>query len=595
MKKKILAMVLSMAMLLTAVPMATVSANTAVVPFSMGDVNGDGIVTVQDALQILRYLVGLSSVLNGNQSFPQGVTGTIENALRAARIFDLRAERPTVQDALQILRYLVGLSNFIDGSASRPRVYCDDCRSFECSCNQETIYVDVFVANEMELRGAVVNAGTTPTAIHLTADIGLFSNLEIPNNSNIKLTSDGTPYSLSATRNMDVIDVGRATLVLEHITITRAEGTSGGGLMLDNSTVIINSGRISGNTDMGINAARSSGGSISIVSSSTVVMNGGEVVDNNGGGIRTYDFTMHGGKIANNNGDGVYTITLTMYGGEITENRGMGVYVWMGGGFGGGTLGGASPSEVFIHGGKISDNGGSGVSIQRGIFVMNGGTISGNNRGGVNFSSVMDSRNRDTFTMNGGEIINNTSTGEGGGIRFISGSLDYRVNVTINGGKISGNTANEGGGVFVGRGVQLIMNGGEINNNTSNRSGGGVFLKCETNVSASLTMNGGEISGNTTENNGGGVFVDFTRNLLTGNITNSAIITMTGGRIHNNTATIGGGVHVERGPFRLEGGWIFNNHSNNSADNNAYISQSATFGNDVFDPNVGGLGITPPR
>jgi uncharacterized repeat protein (TIGR02543 family) len=64
---------------------------------------------VQDALAILRQLVGLSSVIDGN-----------ENARIAANIVTPGAAgNPTIQDALQILRYLVGLSNLIDGSAAR--------------------------------------------------------------------------------------------------------------------------------------------------------------------------------------------------------------------------------------------------------------------------------------------------------------------------------------------------------------------------------------------------------------------------------------------------------------------------------------------
>jgi hypothetical protein len=64
----------------------------------LGDVNGDGSVTVQDALQILRFIVGLSSVIRPNTP-----------AWTAALIADANAARPSVSDALQILRFVVRL------------------------------------------------------------------------------------------------------------------------------------------------------------------------------------------------------------------------------------------------------------------------------------------------------------------------------------------------------------------------------------------------------------------------------------------------------------------------------------------------------
>jgi hypothetical protein len=66
-----------------------------------GDVNGDGEVGIDDALQILRYLIGLSSILDD-----------CENAVRAALI--VSDDIPQVGDALQILRYLIGLPNELE-------------------------------------------------------------------------------------------------------------------------------------------------------------------------------------------------------------------------------------------------------------------------------------------------------------------------------------------------------------------------------------------------------------------------------------------------------------------------------------------------
>ena len=86
----------------------------------LGDVNCNGVIEVLDALQILRSLVGLSNVIHGNQNFPEGVEATPEDARVAGNIVNLSSEgMPVVADALQILRYLVGLSNLIDGTQAR--------------------------------------------------------------------------------------------------------------------------------------------------------------------------------------------------------------------------------------------------------------------------------------------------------------------------------------------------------------------------------------------------------------------------------------------------------------------------------------------
>jgi hypothetical protein len=70
---------------------------------------GVGRPTVQGALAILRYLVGLSSEINDNN-----------DAWNVAIIYGIttnpdfnRNRVPNVNDALQILRYLVGLPNEI--------------------------------------------------------------------------------------------------------------------------------------------------------------------------------------------------------------------------------------------------------------------------------------------------------------------------------------------------------------------------------------------------------------------------------------------------------------------------------------------------
>jgi uncharacterized repeat protein (TIGR02543 family) len=160
--------------------------------------------------------------------------------------------------------------------------------------------------------------------------------------------------------------------------------------------------------------------------------------------------------------------------------------------------------------GNINNLNGGGVYVgENGIFLMNGGTISGNTNnsyfatygGGVCVAGG-------TFTMNNGTISGNTSSpgssysSYGGGVSVNNGTF------TMNGGNIFGNTAStyagssttissNGGGVYVGDSGTFNMNGGIISSNTAksastsntNYYGGGVY------VSGMFTKTGGTIYG----------------------------------------------------------------------------------------------------
>jgi hypothetical protein len=66
-----------------------------------GDVNGDGAVTITDALEILMYLAGMPSELDKPANF------------EAARMIT-GGEKPAITDALEILMYLAGLPSNIN-------------------------------------------------------------------------------------------------------------------------------------------------------------------------------------------------------------------------------------------------------------------------------------------------------------------------------------------------------------------------------------------------------------------------------------------------------------------------------------------------
>ncbi|MFP3040389.1 fibronectin type III domain-containing protein [Treponema primitia] len=142
------------------------------------------------------------------------------------------------------------------------------------------------------------------------------------------------------------------------------------------------------------------------------------------------------------------------------------------------------------------------------------------------------------FTINGSSRVqnNNATTGSGGGVSVIGGTL------RIDAGSIESNRATRGGGVYLeGTNAKLIVTAfGSINNNTASVDGGGVY-----GTGGLITLqNDSLISDNSTESgDGGGVYLVGT---AAGNKPSLSI--ETGGKIQRNTAIEnGGGVYV--GPY----------------------------------------------
>lgn len=110
------------------------------------------------------------------------------------------------------------------------------------------------------------------------------------------------------------------------------------------------------------------------------------------------------------------------------------------------------------------------------IYGKINGNICANRGGGVALSN--NGGNHNATMYEGAEICNNKAEQTGGGAMISKGVF------TMNGGTISGNISGTnsakgeadriGGGVFVRRGGQFIMNGGAIENNATTAFGGGV-------------------------------------------------------------------------------------------------------------------------
>ena len=325
-------------------------------------------------------------------------------------------------------------------------------------------------------------------------------------------------------------------------TITHEEGALGRGIKFSSTTFNMYGGEISGNYEDVFDKVSQSGGGVS--------MDGGT-------------FTMYGGKITGNHaasrGGGVYVSSgsFTMYNGMISDNTA--------GTNGGGIL---AIGSVTIKGGTISDN------------------VTDGNGGGVYVYN-------NNLTLADDAIItgNAATKGNGGGVYYNSTSSSYELTVSDTA-KIEKNSAANGGGIYADKGV-LKLTGGTIGDNTVTGSGAGVYAAAD----CTLTMNGdARIAGNKATGNsarGGGVYVAGTCNMsgnaaITGNsaayggvyVNSGAAFTMNGGSITANTAKYGGGVWTATA-FEVSGApKIIDNtdstDSTGSTKNNVYLSLGTT-------------------
>ncbi len=157
-----------------------------------------------------------------------------------------------------------------------------------------------------------------------------------------------------------------------------------------------------------------------------------------------------------------------------------------------------------------------------------------------------------TVTLGAGLIIQNGKAEDGGGVQVNSGA-----EVILDGAIISENTATrDGGGIITsGSNSQFTMNSGHIRSNTANSGGGLAVVN-----GASSNMNNGTIGGSedyantailySIEYGGGGVFV----------ATGGASFTLSGGTISYNTKDgTGGGIFARDASVLIEGGDIIHN------------------------------------
>ncbi len=329
-------------------------------------------------------------------------------------------------------------------------------------------------------------------------------------------------------------------------TAYNSTGNSGGaGVYVgEGAAFYLHDGAISGNRVPESTRGSSSGGGVYVESKGTFIFEKGSVsgsyAPTEGGGIFVDTdgmLTMAGGTVTGNyaaKGGGVYVcsnsagVAFTMTGGTIggstedaanTAKFGGGVYAK-----GGCTLSGdaAISGNEAISSGEITnkDGHGGGVYIESGAFVLSDNAkVSGNTAKYAGGVSIFTEDASASFTMSGSAAVSGNAAESYGGVAVLGGSF------TMESGKVTLNkaTAGSAGGVAVGNGGSFTMRGGIISGNqacsTNEPSGGGVMCgvyhgdyvdTSKVDATGRFTMTGGTITGNNitgTNAKGGGVLL----------------------------------------------------------------------------------------
>ena len=330
----------------------------------------------------------------------------------------------------------------------------------------------------------------------------------------------------------------------------------GGGVYLNTGTFTLNGGTIGSSSNA--NTAKNGGGVFA--NGGTFTYTTGTIAYNtasaSGGGVYSkVGFTLpSGSSISNNtatsNGGGVYanggtfTCSGTLQSNTASTGHGGGIYVASGASCS------ISGANALIKGNKTlaSSMDGGGVYINGGTVTMSNGTIDGNTAADCGGGVYLTGNNNNVFTMSGGTITGNTASNHGGGIYIVS------------------NTNNETGVTST---ATVNITKGSIQNNIATNNGGGIYAQGKLNINETSTANTVNITGNKAKN-GAGIFFNGNANVgITYNINTNT-------NINSNVASAdGGGVYVNSGTVKLNGGTIGASGKANSAANGGGVYANA--------------------
>ena len=91
-------------------PITTTTINTANRPFRCGDVNGDGVIDIDDVLEILKYMVNDATSVIFNESVPSRWAAEICRGMPGGQAV---GTPPDINDVLQILMYMAGIEESV--------------------------------------------------------------------------------------------------------------------------------------------------------------------------------------------------------------------------------------------------------------------------------------------------------------------------------------------------------------------------------------------------------------------------------------------------------------------------------------------------
>ena len=343
----------------------------------------------------------------------------------------------------------------------------------------------------------------------------------------------------------------------------------GGGIGLyDCASLVVNGGKISGNQAQTSGTARAMGGGIGMAAhpgsryvSCEVCFKGGELKNN-------LSVTSGGGAYFTSDCEdetGINALDVSFSGGTISGNKaggaGGGIIVW-------GGKAALSGDVAFTNNQAPDGNGGGAYFSTRTIVSIDGGTYSHNTSkygGGIAWNGVK-------FEFRNGTVSNNSVATTGGGLRLSNNTAE--TSAVISGGNICDNTATGGAGVWA---DYVTISGGTISQNHAdgnNQSGGGVYVNHIFKLSGTGTITensaytgGGICIGNQTDSTFEITGGTISKNRATGSTGGAGIYCaqavaayMTDGLITENVAETGsgGGLYL-RGKFELKGGTISKN------------------------------------